>query len=81
MSSVRLSDLSAGSGVIESQPSGFLARLLSDVREWLVTQGLWWGASTVTHAVVLVVRDEEGVVEAAARLADELKGAGVRTRR
>jgi prolyl-tRNA synthetase len=33
-----------------------------------------------TQAVVLVVRDEDGVGEAAARLADELKGAGVRTK-
>ncbi len=32
------------------------------------------------QAVVLVVRDDEGVGEAAAKLVDELKGAGVRTR-
>jgi prolyl-tRNA synthetase len=33
-----------------------------------------------TQAVVLVVRDEDGAGEAAAKLADELKGAGVRAR-
>lgn len=27
--------------------------MLRAVREWLVTQGLWWGASAITHAVVL----------------------------
>lgn len=54
MSSVQLSDLSAGRGAIESSPPGFLARILADVREWFITQGLWWGASTVTHAVLLV---------------------------
>jgi len=35
------------------RPRGLVAGILFDIKEWVVTQGLWWGASTVGHAVVL----------------------------
>jgi len=35
------------------RPAGILEGMFFDIREWISTQGLWWGASAITHAVVL----------------------------